>query len=61
MKNIKLKRKRLRSGFTQQMLADAINISLSAYCKKENGINKFTVDEAFKIAELLKCDIKDIF
>ena len=61
MKNIKLKRKRLRSGFTQQMLADAINISLSAYCKKENGINKLTVDEAFKIAELLKCDIKDIF
>ncbi len=61
MKNIKLKRRRLRNGFTQQMLADAIDVSLSTYSKKENGINKFTIDEAFKIAKILKCDIKDIF
>ena len=61
MKNERLKRLRLRNGFTQESLADKANIKFSTYVKKENGITKFTVEEALIISKILGCSIEDIF
>lgn len=61
MKNEKLKRLRLRNGFTQESLANKANIKFSTYVKKENGITKFTVEEAFTISKILGCSVEDIF
>lgn len=61
MKNEKLKRKRLRNGFTQKAIAEEIGMKLTTYTKKENGLTKFNIDEALKIAKILNCDVKEIF
>lgn len=61
MKNERLKRLRLRNGFTQESLSKEADIKLSTYIKKENGLTKFTVEEAFKISKILGCSIEEIF
>lgn len=56
-----LKSLRVKQGLKQQDVANYLGITLSAYNYKENGKRKFNVDEAIKLARLLKCDIEDIF
>lgn len=61
LKNERLKRLRLRNGFTQEALANKANIKFSTYVKKENGLTKFSVEEALIISRILGCSIEDIF
>lgn len=46
---------------TQEDLANLINLSVSGYAKKENGINQFKGDEMFVIAKHYNKTIEDIF
>lgn len=61
MKNYTLKSLRAKNGMKQQDLAELIGISVTTYSNKENGMRKFTIEEALKIADIFKCDIREIF
>lgn len=56
-----LKSLRVKQGLKQQDVANYLGITVGAYNYKENGKRKFSIDEAIKLARLLKCDIEDIF
>lgn len=56
-----LKKRRIINGLTQQDMSDKLNISLSAYNLKENGIRDFTMEEVRAILDILKCKYEDIF
>jgi len=49
------------NNLKQEELASVLNISLSNYCKKENGLIKVSLLEANKIANLFNMKIEDIF
>jgi len=57
----KIKILRAIKGVTQEEVANALGITLSTYCKKENGKRKFTLDEAYKLAQYFDCSIEGIF
>lgn len=59
-KNI-LKSERVKKELTQKQVADKLGLSPGAYCDKENGRRKFTVNEAIRLSDLLECDIRKIF
>lgn len=42
-------------------MADLLGITLTTYCKKENGKNEFTLIECKKIADKLGKSVDDIF
>ena len=56
-----LKKLRELNNLKQEELASVLNISLSNYCKKENGLIKVSLLEANKIANLFNMKIEDIF
>lgn len=56
-----LKRMREQQGFKQKDIANKLGIAPNSYSDKENGKRKFTVNEAIKLSEILKCDMKKIF
>lgn len=58
-KNLKLLREKF--GKSQGDMAKLLNISLGSYCNKENGIARFTLDEAHKISSTFNMSIDDIF
>ncbi|NMB13545.1 MAG: helix-turn-helix transcriptional regulator [Firmicutes bacterium] len=63
MENIKMSVKAARVNFTnltQLEVAKFLDISHTAYCRKENGKSRFYVDELAKIANLFNVPI-DIF
>jgi hypothetical protein len=43
MEKFKLKQTRVRKGFTQQQMADALPTVISNYCKKESGTTKISI------------------
>ncbi|MFC6096692.1 helix-turn-helix domain-containing protein [Flavobacterium qiangtangense] len=49
---------RLEKKFTQEYMANELNISQSQYSKKEKGIQKFSLNEIAKIANILNIDMK---
>ncbi len=51
---------RLEKNYTQEYIADELNISQSQYCKKENGTQKFSFDEIVGIASILNIEVKDL-
>lgn len=61
MKNYTLKSLRVKNGMRQKDLAKLIGIPVTTYSSKENGIRKFTIEEAVKISDIFKCDIREIF
>lgn len=61
MKYPRLKAKRAELGYSQLKVAQAIGVSLSTYCNKENGKGVFTIDEITKLMAYLKCKYEDIF
>ena len=61
MKNYTLKSLRVKNGMRQQDLAKLIGIPATTYSSKENGTRKFTIEEAVKISDIFKCDIREIF
>jgi len=49
---------RLEKKYSQEYMADELNISQSQYSKKEKGIQKFSLNEIANIAKILNIDIK---
>ena len=50
----KLKEKISDSGFTQEQVAKALNISKGAFSQKINGITAFSQDDVINISNFLK-------
>ena len=48
-------------GQTQEEFANIISVSKVNYSKKENGKDKFSLNEAFQIANHFNKSIEDIF
>jgi putative transcriptional regulator len=42
-------------------MAKVLNMTVSAYSRKENGQRSFTIDEAAKIAKFFRATIEEIF
>ena len=57
----KLKEIREKKGYTIEDMARVIKKSPCNYFKKENGKVKFSVNEALKISQFLKCKVEKIF
>ena len=60
MKPLEIKGARTRLGYTQQYMADRLDISLDTYRKKEKGVIKFAVTVA-KLLELTAQQVNDFF
>lgn len=56
-----IEKKRQEKGYTQQFIADKINVSVGCYNMYENSQRKIPKDKAELIADLLECKITDIF
>ena len=48
-----LKSKRVLNGFTQEQIATQIGINTKSYNLKENGKNRFSLEEVVKVSETL--------
>jgi putative transcriptional regulator len=57
----KIKDLREQSGFTQQYLADKVNVSRQTIISLENGKYNPSIFLAYKIAKVFKMTIEDIF
>ena len=49
-----IRRLRLHRGYSQEDMADAMNMTSAGYGKIENGRTKLTVERLFEISELLE-------
>jgi DNA-binding XRE family transcriptional regulator len=58
---ISVKAARVNAGMSQQEVAEQLNLSLTGYKKKENGITKFYVDEMVMISKLFGVKIEYFF
>jgi len=64
MKSNELKSKRIKFGYTQTDVGQALSISKSSYSKKENGVQNFSIAEIKllrKILEINDLELVDIF
>lgn len=52
---------RKKERYTQQQVADYLGISRITYAKMEKNPGDITLDDARKLATLLKVDVRDIF
>ena len=57
--NIRVLRERI--GFSQQQVAEAVNVSQQAVARWENGLAKPRADLLPKLAALFGCTIDDLF
>ena len=57
---LRIKKIREFRNFTQQYLADKLDISQNAYSKIENGTTKLTIDRLEQVANLLDVPIESI-
>lgn len=57
----KLKDTRKRAGFTQQQIADMLNVSRAHYTRIESGNRNPSLKIAIKIKEILSYSQDDIF
>lgn len=57
----KIEKKRQEKGYTQQFMANNINVSVSCYNMYENNQRKIPKDKAEAIAKVLDCNVVDIF
>lgn len=60
MKNT-IKIERIKNGFTQQDLADKISVSRQTIIAIESGKFNPSTKLSLKIADVLKCNVQDIF
>lgn len=58
--NIKLRKVREEKGYSQEEIADFLNISQPQYYRKESGISKFSEEEWNKMADFYGVSIHDI-
>ena len=59
LKRIRLER--FTSGFSQEFVANKLNISQSFYARIESGKNRLTVDFLIKLAEIFEIQPEDFF
>ncbi len=52
---------RKEKGYTQQFMAENIDVSIGCYNMYENNQRKIPIEKAKRIANLLNCEINDIF
>ena len=57
----RLKGLRVEKGLTQKEMASLIGMPSSSYSRKENGDNQFTLQEAYKISQVLEKTVDEIF
>ena len=57
---LRIKKIREHRNYTQQFMADSLELSQNAYCKIENGTTKLTVDRMEEIATLLDVPVESI-
>ena len=60
MKPLEIKGARTRLGFTQQLVAEKLGISVHSYRKKESGEVKFTDDEKICLGEVLELNLDQL-
>ncbi len=58
MKPLEIKGARTRLGYTQQYVADQLNVTVNSYHKKESGRVRFTDDEKVVLAEVLQFSLE---
>jgi len=58
--HIKIKKERILKGFSQQYMADQLNISQMAYSKIERNKTQLNWDRLNKLAEILSLNIWDL-
>lgn len=63
MQDVKKSLRVLRAelGLSQKKFANMVGIPFSTYQKKETGCSPITLEEAYKIAEVTRKTINDIF
>lgn len=52
---------RKKERYTQQQAADYLGVSRATYAKMEKNPGNITLDDARKLADLYKVDVRDIF
>ena len=55
-----LKQVRERCGYTQQQVADMLGVKVATYRTWEQGSVKLTLENAFKVSELIGCTPNDL-
>ena len=56
-----IRKHRERKGFSQDNMANVLNISQASYARLENEDTKITVERLYKIADILEKNIVDFF
>jgi putative transcriptional regulator len=59
--NLELKSLRVKHDMSQEATAQLLEMTVTTYNRKENGLREFTVNEAGKLAELFNVTIEAIF
>lgn len=54
-----IRKQREKKGFSQDYMANVLNISQASYARLENEETKITIDRLYKIAEILDSNIID--
>jgi len=57
---LRIKKIREYRNYTQQYMADSLELSQNAYCKIENGTTKLTIDRLETIANVLDVPVESI-
>jgi transcriptional regulator with XRE-family HTH domain len=57
---LRIKKIREYRNYTQQYMADSLELSQNAYCKIENGTTKLTIDRLENIATILDVPLESI-
>lgn len=52
---------RLKYGYTQQELADKLNVSRVTYVRKEHGVIEFKASEMVELSKIYNVSISDMF
>lgn len=60
IKPLEIKGARTRLGYTQQQIADLLDMSVHSYQKKESGHIKFTESEKFALAKILGLSLEQL-
>jgi len=61
MEKNKLKEMRQFKGFTQQQLAEYLNMADSSYCRRESGEISLNIKQWKKLAEVLDVPLSEIY
>ncbi len=56
-----LRATRLQSNYTQEYVADKLDVTTSTISRWENGETEITLQQAFRYAEVLELDLRKVF